>query len=122
MIPVAIDAVRPRRILIVDDSRDNRELLQIMLNWEGFVTVLAGSGEEALASVASAPPDVVLLDLGLPGLSGCDVTTQLKADVATSGIPIVIISGRDDDVTRKRLLAAGAADFLVKPIDRADLC
>ena len=115
-------AARPIRILIVDDMRDNRELLQVMLEWEGFVTQLASSGEEALASVANDPPDVVLLDLGLPGLNGCEVTTQLSADVATKSIPVLIISGRDDDATKKRLLAAGAADFLVKPINRADVC
>jgi DNA-binding response OmpR family regulator len=110
------------RILIVDDVRDNSELLQIMLNWEGFVTQIAGSGEEALASVAAEPPDLMLLDLGLPGLSGYEVTSQMKGNVATKDIPVVIISGRGDDATRMRVLSAGAVDFIVKPIDRADLC
>jgi len=110
------------RILIVDDSSDNSEILQIMLNWEGFVTQIAGSGEEALASVAAEPPDLMLLDLGLPGLSGVEVINQVKGNVATKDIPIVIISGRGDDVIRMRVLNAGAADFMLKPVDRAALC
>ena len=114
--------VAATRILIVDDVRDNSELLQIMLNWEGFVTQIADSGEEALASVAADPPDLVLLDLGLPDLSGFEVTSQMSGNLATQHIPIIIISGRSDDATRRRLLDAGAVDFIIKPIDRADLC
>ena len=115
-------AEAPARILIVDDSSDNCELLQIMLDWEGFVTQTAGSGEEALASVAANPPDLVLLDLGLPGLSGTEVIGQMKGDVATKDVPVLVISGRGDDVTRMRVLNAGAADFILKPVNRADLC
>ena len=111
----------PARILIVDDDCDNRELLQVILNWEGFVTQTAGSGEEALASVAATPPDLMLLDLSLPGLSGFEVTSQMKGNVPTKDIPVVIISGRGDDATRMRALNAGAVDFILKPVDRADL-
>jgi DNA-binding response OmpR family regulator len=112
----------PPRILIVDDAPDSRELLEIMLNWDGFVTLTAASGEEALASVAEQPPDLMLLDLGLPGLGGCEVTIQMKGNISTKDIPIMILSGRSDDATRKRVLGAGAADFMVKPTDRSDLC
>jgi len=115
-------APSPARILIVDDSCDNSELLQIMLNWEGFVAVTAASGEEALASVAAEPPDLVLLDLSLPGLNGLQVIGQMKGNLTTRDIPIVIVSGRGDDATRLRVLNAGAADFILKPVDRADLC
>jgi DNA-binding response OmpR family regulator len=114
-------AARPARILIVDDARDNRELLEVMLNWEGFVTQSAASGEEALAFIAQEPPDLVLLDLALPGMNGHDLTLRLQADATTEHIPIIIISGRGDDATRKRTRAAGATDFILKPIGRADL-
>lgn len=114
-------SLRPARILIVDDARDNRELLEVMLNWEGFVTLSAASGEEALAIATRDLPDLVLLDLTLQGMNGCEVTLRLKADPATQHLPIIIVSGRGDDATRKRVQAAGATDFIFKPIGRADL-
>ena len=115
-------AANPVRILIVDDAPDNSEILQIMLNWEGFVTQIASSGEEALASVAAEPPDLMLLDLGLPALGGCEVTSQMSGNAATKNIPVIIISGRSDAATRLRVMSAGAVDFIVKPVERADLC
>jgi len=121
MTEVADISLRPARILIVDDARDNRELLEVMLNWEGFVTQSAGSAEEALAITMSDVPDLVLLDLALPGMNGCDLTLRLKADAATKHLPIIIVSGRGDAATRKRVQAAGATDFILKPIGRADL-
>lgn len=111
----------PARILIVDDGPDNSEVLQIMLKFEGFTTQIAGSGEEALESVAAQPPDLMLLDLGLPGLSGWEVTSRMKTNPATCSIPVIIVSGRGDDATRLRVKNAGAADFILKPVGRADL-
>lgn len=118
---VSATPLRPARILIVDDARDNRELLEVMLGWEGFVTQSAASGEEALALVAQQAPELLLLDLALPGMNGYDLTLRLKADAMTQHIPIIIISGRGDDATRRRVRAAGATDFILKPIGRADL-
>ncbi len=115
------DVMIPARILIVDDAPDNSEVLQIMLRWEGFSTQIAGSGAEALASVAAEPPDLMLLDLTMPGMGGCEITSQLKSNAATKDIPVIIISGRGDDATRLRVLNAGAVDFILKPVNRADL-
>jgi diguanylate cyclase len=120
---VGCDAsLAPARILIVDDAPDNSEVLQIMLRWEGFVTQIASSGEEALASVAATPPDLMLLDLGLPGMNGWEVTSQMQGNLASRDIPVLIISGRGDAATRLRALNAGAVDFILKPVGRADLC
>ncbi len=81
-----------------------------MLNWDGFVTQTAASGEEALTSAENHPPDLMLLDLMMPGLDGCQVTSiQLKQNLATKNIPVMIISAMNDPETRLRVLSAGAA-------------
>ena len=112
---------QPVRILIVDDELDNRELLQIILGWEGFLTETAASGEEALVSAARQPPDLMLLDLMMPGFDGCEVLIELKRNPALRHVPVVILSALTDRATQVRVLDAGAAAFLVKPIERADL-
>jgi DNA-binding response OmpR family regulator len=113
---------RAARLLVVDDSADNREVMEIMLNWEGFVTLTASNGEEALASAAEQLPDLMLLDFMLPGLSGCEVVARMKSGLSTKHIPILMISGMSDSATRSRALSAGAEDFITKPIGRSELC
>jgi len=112
---------RPARILIVDDEVDNRELLQIMLEWRGFHIQTAASAEEALIRAAAEPPDLMLVDLMLPGIDGCQLTAALKEDERTQGIPVIVLSAMNDSVTRKRALSTGAEAYLTKPIDRSEL-
>jgi diguanylate cyclase (GGDEF)-like protein/PAS domain S-box-containing protein len=111
----------PTTILIVDDERLNRRLLQVLLRHEGYVTRSAASGEEALASIADDPPDLILLDVMMPGLDGRQVARAVKADPATSKIPIIIVTAQTDREARLAALDAGAEDFLSKPVDRAEL-
>ena len=111
----------PARILIVDDGADNRALLEVILGWEGFVILTAASGEEALASVAQQPPDLVLLDVMMPGMDGYEVAAKLKANPATVNIPIIMITGMPDDTSRRRGLSAGAVDIIAKPVEWEDV-
>jgi diguanylate cyclase (GGDEF)-like protein/PAS domain S-box-containing protein len=111
----------PGTILIVDDSGVNRRLIQALLGPQGYVTRTAASGEEALAAVADNPPDLILLDVMMPGLDGRQVARALKADPATANIPIIMVTAQSDREARLAALDAGAEDFLTKPVDRAEL-
>jgi CheY-like chemotaxis protein len=113
---------RSPRVLIVDDERQNRQLLEIMLEPEGFVVLTATGGAEALALVAREPPDVILLDVMMPGLDGYQVAAALKGDAATRNIPVILLTGLDDHQARTLGRDAGADDFLSRPLDRAELC
>jgi len=110
------------RILIVDDERHNRQLLEIMLAPEGYLLLTAASGEEALASVAEQSPDLILLDIMMPAMDGYEVVRRIKADLVTKTIPVIMVTALDDRNARMLGLGAGAEDFLTKPVDRAELC
>jgi PAS domain S-box-containing protein len=113
---------RQPRILIVDDERHNRQLLEIMLAPEKFVLQTASSGEDALAMITQDPPDLILLDIMMPGMDGYEVATIVKTNIVTKSIPIIMVTAIDDHDARMRGLTTGAEDFLSKPVDRAELC
>jgi diguanylate cyclase (GGDEF)-like protein len=108
-------------ILIVDDKLPNRKLLETLLRPEGYLTLTAASGEEALASIARQAPDLILLDVMMPGMDGYQVAGRLKANPVTSDIPIIMVTVKGDRSDRLAGLNAGAEDFLTKPVDRAEL-
>jgi signal transduction histidine kinase/DNA-binding response OmpR family regulator len=114
-------AAEPACVLIVDDERHNRELLEIMLKPDGFLLLSAASGEEALALIARQPPDLILLDVMMPGMNGYDVAGKIKSDPATKNIPVIMLTALDDRNARMLGLNAGAEDFLTKPVDRPEL-
>jgi PAS domain S-box-containing protein len=116
-----VQDVQPPRILVVDDERHNRQLLEVMLGPEGFRIDVAGSGEEALAIIARQPPDLILLDIMMSGIGGYELTVTLKGNVATKNIPIIMVTALDDRKARMLGLSAGAEDFLSHPVDRAEL-
>jgi putative two-component system response regulator len=111
----------PARVLIVDDEPANRQLLKRALEKEGYHTDEADSGEGALRAVRGRPPDLILLDVQLPGLGGFDVCEALKQDSTTRLIPIVLITGLTDRANRIQGIRAGADDFLTKPFDSHEL-
>ncbi|MES1982540.1 MAG: diguanylate cyclase [Pseudomonadota bacterium] len=109
------------RVLIVDDEANNRKLLEAMLTPEGYGTYSASSGEEALILAAEQQPDLILLDIMMPGMDGFQVASQLKDNPATMTIPIIMLTSLDDRHSKLVGLHAGADAFLTKPVDRAEL-
>ena len=108
-------------ILIVDNDARNRKLLQAMLLPEGHITRCASSGEEALASIALNAPDLIILDVMMPGINGYELASALKANPVTSHIPIIMITAQSDRAARLAGLDAGAEEFLTKPVERSEL-
>jgi len=108
-------------VLVVDDEARNRKLLRDLLGFRGYATCEAENGEQALQVVATMPLDVVLLDVMMPGLDGFEVCRQIKANPATSQIPVLLVTALSERADRLRGIAAGADDFLSKPIDLEEI-
>jgi len=108
-------------VLVVDDVPKNVKLLADVLAVKGYRVSTAASGEEALAAIAADAPDLVLLDVMMPGLSGYDVCRALRADPAHAMLPIVLVTALDPAKERVNGLEAGADDFLGKPIQQPEL-
>lgn len=110
-----------RLISIVDDDRFVREGLTGLLRSAGFATQAFGSAEEFLSLAHRDDTACVILDVLLPGMSGLELQSQLNATVSNHRIPVVFITARDDEATRRRALKGGAVDLLCKPVRREPL-
>ncbi len=108
-------------ILIVDDELANIESLEQLLQPEGYFTISATSGKQALAAVAAGLPDLILLDVTMPDMDGFAVASALKANPATAGIPIILVTAHTGRGARVVGLNTGAEDYLTKPVDPAEL-
>lgn len=108
------------RILVVDDLPDNYFLLQTVLEIEGYIVEVADSGYAALESIASHPPDLVLLDVMMPGMNGFEVTRRLRQNPSLPFIPILLVTGYSEP-TPADGFDVGADGFIRKPIDFDDL-
>ncbi len=105
------------RLLVVDDDAANREILARRLARLGYQVVAAASGIEALRRLRTEPPDLVLLDMVMPGLDGYQVLSKIKSDPALAEIPVVMISALDQENSVARCIEAGAADYVPKPFN-----
>src|SRR5712691_1295727 len=104
------------RVLVVDDILSNVKLLEAKLAAEYFEVITAYNGEQALARVASDAPDIILLDVMMPGMDGFEVCRRIKSNAKTTHIPVVMVTALDQPSDRVTGLDAGADDFLTKPV------
>jgi len=111
----------PARILVVDDTPHNVKLLADLLTVKGYAVVTAASGGEALQKVESERPDLVLLDVVMPGMSGYEVCQRIRATPGTGILPVVMVTALDPGQERVKGIEAGADDFLTKPINQPEL-
>jgi len=109
------------RVLIVEDEPDIRDLVVLHLKRDGYQVTSAGNGEEALRQVRQSPPDLILLDLMLPAMSGLEVCRRLRQEPATATLPIVMLTARADEVDKVVGLEMGADDYVVKPFSPKEL-
>jgi len=109
------------RVLVVDDDPDMAAYLARLLQAEGMVAETVHGGDAAMVYVMATPPDLVLLDVMMPGADGFQICERLKADASTAMIPVVLVTALEDQKSRVRGIRAGADDFLSKPVHREEL-
>ncbi len=110
-----------KRIAIVEDEPAIAEILQYNLEQDGFAVEVIGDGSEALGRLRRSVPDLILLDLMLPGLSGLELTRLLKRDPATAGIPLIMVTAKDEELDRIVGLELGADDYITKPFSTREV-
>lgn len=103
------------RVLVVDDEPNIVLSIEFLMEQAGFEVVTADDGEQALAKVNDSRPDLLLLDISLPGISGFDVLERLRSEEATVHLPIIMLTAHGRDVEREKGLALGADDYITKP-------
>ena len=108
-------------VLIVDDSPTEQHVIARLLEKHGFETVVANDGEEAISIAEQSRPDVILMDVVMPGMNGFQATRQLAKNPLTAGIPVVMVTSKDQESDKAWGLRQGAVDYLMKPVNDTDL-
>jgi two-component system sensor histidine kinase/response regulator len=117
----AFDGTRPARILVVDDQAANIQIIGVVLGQQGYEILPATDGATALKRVALRTPDLILLDLMMPGMDGCEVCRQLKSKPEWKDIPVIFLSAAADKDLIVRALDSGGLDYITKPFNHAEL-
>lgn len=109
------------RILIVDDSPTEIHVFKTMLEKNNFEIITASSGEEGVDMATREKPDLVLMDIVMPGMNGFQATRQITKNADTASIPVIIVTTKDQETDRVWGMRQGAKDYITKPVDEADL-
>lgn len=108
-------------VLVIEDHATDRKLLSVVLKMDGHIVHEKASAEGAVEAILDVEPDVVLLDLRLPGMDGLALVRQLKANEATRNVPVVVVTAYPEAYPREELLSAGCDAYILKPIDTREL-
>ena len=115
-----VEKMPAQSVLVIEDSPLNARLIQALLSPAGLLVTPAESAEKALETLEGLIPDLILMDMQLPGMSGLDLTRLLKADASRQKIPILALSANNSSMDRRAMMDAGCVHFISKPIDTAD--
>ncbi len=110
-----------RTILVIDDSPTELHILKTILESAGYSVILADRGETGVEQAKSEKPDLVLMDVVMPGLNGFQATRQLSRDPETADIPVIMVTTKDQDTDKTWALRQGAREYIVKPVEKEDL-
>jgi len=110
-----------RKILIVDDSPTDRQFFLETLSKQGYQCVMAETGDEAITKSKSEKPDLILMDVVMPGTNGFQATREITRDEATKHIPVIVVTSKNQETDKLWGMRQGAKDYLMKPIDAKDL-
>jgi twitching motility two-component system response regulator PilH len=110
-----------KNVLVVDDSPTDAHLISEILKKNGYQVITATSGEEGIAKAKSSKPDLILMDIVMPGMSGFEATRAITKDPETAGIPVIICSTKGQETDKAWGLRQGAKDYLVKPVNEKAL-
>lgn len=116
-----VDAIMAKRVLVVEDEPNIAESLSFLLGRAGFAVEVIGDGHSALDALLAAPPDVLVLDVMLPGLDGYSILRALRADDRTAALPVLVLTAKGQREDRQTAEEAGASRFVTKPFSNADI-
>ncbi|HWU84938.1 MAG TPA: response regulator [Rhodocyclaceae bacterium] len=106
-----------KKILVVDDSATERHVLVTLLEGKGYTIITASNGEEGVAAAKREQPDLILMDVVMPGMNGYQATRTISRDEATKHIPVIMCTSKDQETDKIWGMRQGALDYLVKPVD-----
>ena len=110
-----------RRVLLIEDEANIAEAIRFLLTRDGYTVDLRQDGREALTAVAELSPDLLVLDLMLPGLSGLEILLALRADPVTAGLPVLMLTAKGQGRDRDAAVRAGVSAFMAKPFDNTEM-